>query len=148
MQSGEVEKQIEVQNLISKLEIGQGDNSLINKEQIKTSYSNATQSNTPVLNEDEITMEQIKTNEEQQCNNAISNEDSKTTSNDTSKTALNEDQNKTPKSNDEKTKASVTVMVLGAGRGPLVRATFNASDITNTKVKVRQQHMRQSNPRF
>lgn len=30
----------------------------------------------------------------------------------------------------------ITVMVLGAGRGPLVRATFNASDITNTKVKV------------
>lgn len=27
-------------------------------------------------------------------------------------------------------------MVLGAGRGPLVRATFNAADITNTKVKV------------
>lgn len=27
-------------------------------------------------------------------------------------------------------------MVLGAGRGPLVRATFNAADITNNKVKV------------
>lgn len=31
---------------------------------------------------------------------------------------------------------SVTVMVLGAGRGPLVRATFNAADITKSKVKV------------
>lgn len=31
---------------------------------------------------------------------------------------------------------TITVMVLGAGRGPLVRATFNAADITNTKVKV------------
>lgn len=31
---------------------------------------------------------------------------------------------------------SVTVMVLGAGRGPLVRATLNAAEITNTKVKV------------
>lgn len=30
-----------------------------------------------------------------------------------------------------------TVMVLGAGRGPLVRATLNAADITKTKVKVR-----------
>ncbi|XP_032513622.1 protein arginine N-methyltransferase 5 [Danaus plexippus] len=29
-----------------------------------------------------------------------------------------------------------TVMVLGAGRGPLVRATLNAADITNCKVKV------------
>lgn len=29
-----------------------------------------------------------------------------------------------------------TVMVLGAGRGPLIRATFNAADITSTKVKV------------
>lgn len=27
-------------------------------------------------------------------------------------------------------------MVLGAGRGPLVRATLNAADITGTKVKV------------
>ncbi|XP_049887187.1 protein arginine N-methyltransferase 5 [Pectinophora gossypiella] len=33
-------------------------------------------------------------------------------------------------------KKPLTVMVLGAGRGPLVRATFNAADITNTKVKV------------
>ncbi|CAG4924790.1 unnamed protein product [Colias eurytheme] len=32
--------------------------------------------------------------------------------------------------------APITVMVLGAGRGPLVRATLNAADITNTKVKV------------
>ncbi|KPI93226.1 Protein arginine N-methyltransferase 5 [Papilio xuthus] len=31
---------------------------------------------------------------------------------------------------------SITVMVLGAGRGPLVRATFNAADITKSKVKV------------
>lgn len=31
---------------------------------------------------------------------------------------------------------TITVMVLGAGRGPLVRATFNAADITNSKVKV------------
>lgn len=31
---------------------------------------------------------------------------------------------------------TVTVMVLGAGRGPLLRATFNAADITDTKVKV------------
>ncbi|VVC91823.1 unnamed protein product [Leptidea sinapis] len=30
----------------------------------------------------------------------------------------------------------VVVMVLGAGRGPLVRATFNAADKTNTNVKV------------
>ncbi|XP_047534152.1 protein arginine N-methyltransferase 5 [Vanessa atalanta] len=30
----------------------------------------------------------------------------------------------------------ITVMVLGAGRGPLVRATLNAADITNSKVKV------------
>ncbi|XP_053601110.1 protein arginine N-methyltransferase 5 isoform X1 [Plodia interpunctella] len=29
-----------------------------------------------------------------------------------------------------------TVMVLGAGRGPLVRATLNAADVTKTKVKV------------
>lgn len=29
-----------------------------------------------------------------------------------------------------------TVMVLGAGRGPLVRATLNAADISRTKVKV------------
>lgn len=27
-------------------------------------------------------------------------------------------------------------MVLGAGRGPLVRATLNAADITNSIVKV------------
>ncbi|XP_028169658.1 protein arginine N-methyltransferase 5 [Ostrinia furnacalis] len=33
-------------------------------------------------------------------------------------------------------KKTITVMVLGAGRGPLVRATFNAADITNSKVKV------------
>ncbi|XP_026725879.1 protein arginine N-methyltransferase 5 [Trichoplusia ni] len=33
-------------------------------------------------------------------------------------------------------KKTVTVMVLGAGRGPLVRATLNAADITNSKVKV------------
>ncbi|KAL4706818.1 hypothetical protein ACJJTC_010052 [Scirpophaga incertulas] len=31
---------------------------------------------------------------------------------------------------------SIIVMVLGAGRGPLVRATLNAADITNTNVKV------------
>lgn len=31
----------------------------------------------------------------------------------------------------------IIVMVLGAGRGPLVRATLNAADITGTKVKVR-----------
>ncbi|CAH0722432.1 unnamed protein product, partial [Brenthis ino] len=30
----------------------------------------------------------------------------------------------------------ITVMVLGAGRGPLVRATLNAADITQTNVKV------------
>ncbi|CAH2100096.1 unnamed protein product [Euphydryas editha] len=36
------------------------------------------------------------------------------------------------KKNDE----PITVMVLGAGRGPLVRATLNAADITNSKVKV------------
>lgn len=29
-----------------------------------------------------------------------------------------------------------TIMVLGAGRGPLVRASLNAADITNSKVKV------------
>ena len=28
------------------------------------------------------------------------------------------------------------VTVLGAGRGPLVRATLNAADISNTNVKV------------
>ncbi|XP_068628689.1 protein arginine N-methyltransferase 5 [Battus philenor] len=33
-------------------------------------------------------------------------------------------------------KEPITVMVLGAGRGPLVRATFNAADITQTKVKI------------
>lgn len=33
-------------------------------------------------------------------------------------------------------KEPVTVMVLGAGRGPLVRATFNAADITSCNVKV------------
>ncbi|XP_023939076.2 protein arginine N-methyltransferase 5 [Bicyclus anynana] len=31
---------------------------------------------------------------------------------------------------------AITVMVLGAGRGPLVRATLNAADITQSKVKV------------
>ncbi|KAJ8734133.1 hypothetical protein PYW07_014684 [Mythimna separata] len=36
----------------------------------------------------------------------------------------------------EKRKKTVTVMVLGAGRGPLVRATLNAADITGSKVKV------------
>lgn len=29
-----------------------------------------------------------------------------------------------------------TIMVLGAGRGPLVRAALNAADITKTNVKV------------
>ncbi|CAG9783121.1 unnamed protein product [Diatraea saccharalis] len=33
-------------------------------------------------------------------------------------------------------KSTITVMVLGAGRGPLVRATLNAADITNSKVKI------------
>ncbi|XP_022115769.1 protein arginine N-methyltransferase 5 [Pieris rapae] len=33
-------------------------------------------------------------------------------------------------------KTPVTVMVLGAGRGPLVRATLNAAEMTNTDVKV------------
>lgn len=36
----------------------------------------------------------------------------------------------------DKKKETITVMVLGAGRGPLVRATLNAADITNSKVKV------------
>ncbi|XP_030022662.2 protein arginine N-methyltransferase 5 [Manduca sexta] len=31
---------------------------------------------------------------------------------------------------------TITIMVLGAGRGPLVRASFNAADITSTKIKV------------
>lgn len=37
---------------------------------------------------------------------------------------------------DNNNKKVFTVMVLGAGRGPLVRATLNAADITNSKVKV------------
>ncbi|XP_045761117.1 protein arginine N-methyltransferase 5 [Maniola jurtina] len=36
----------------------------------------------------------------------------------------------------KESKRAITVMVLGAGRGPLVRATLNAADITNSKVKV------------
>ncbi|CAH0699156.1 unnamed protein product [Spodoptera exigua] len=38
--------------------------------------------------------------------------------------------------NADSKKKTYTVMVLGAGRGPLVRATLNAADITNSKVKV------------
>lgn len=38
--------------------------------------------------------------------------------------------------NTDSNKDPITVMVLGAGRGPIVRATFNAADLTNTKVKV------------
>ncbi|KAI5642510.1 PRMT5 arginine-N-methyltransferase domain-containing protein [Phthorimaea operculella] len=37
---------------------------------------------------------------------------------------------------EEKPHGPFTVMVLGAGRGPLVRATLNAADITNSNVKV------------
>lgn len=37
---------------------------------------------------------------------------------------------------DNESDKPITVMVLGAGRGPLVRATLNAADITNSKVKV------------
>ncbi|XP_041974172.1 protein arginine N-methyltransferase 5 [Aricia agestis] len=46
----------------------------------------------------------------------------------------NVDKSVTPKQDPED--GTVTVMVLGAGRGPLVRATLNAADITNSKVKV------------
>ncbi|CAK1599643.1 unnamed protein product [Parnassius mnemosyne] len=40
------------------------------------------------------------------------------------------------KDNDQIVNELCVIMVLGAGRGPLVRATLNAADITQTKVKV------------
>lgn len=142
LQKGESEQHIEVQNLISRLEIGQGDHSV--KEQCKTSTCDVEESKISNSMEEQIKTtskeEQSKSTNEKKSKTLIINEEQSktTTSNEEPSKTPNEKQSRNPTSDEVQTLAPVTVMVLGAGRGPLVRATFNASDITNTKVKVRR----------
>ncbi|CAK1548334.1 unnamed protein product [Leptosia nina] len=55
---------------------------------------------------------------------------------DTTKAEGTDENAKGDQEDKKENKPPYTVMVLGAGRGPLVRATLNAADITNTNVRV------------
>lgn len=120
-----------VHDLISKLEIGQGDNAEIDKKQSKTSGDHCkytTKNNHDKKNKLHVNHVETPVNDDKGTNEGTSTEEQN-----------HIDHNQAvvePSPSEVGSPDPVTVMVLGAGRGPLVRATFNASDITNTKVKV------------